>query len=125
MLHSQISQHRNGNIFHNPIKNSEAPDYHEIIKRPMDLKTIKARVKDGAISNSLEFQRDVYLMFANAMMYNRPGSDIYQMAEEVMFLWIHCLVNSSHCFPSQMMIESEVHINTFRQTEGFVRSTHS
>ncbi|KIK98050.1 hypothetical protein PAXRUDRAFT_824323 [Paxillus rubicundulus Ve08.2h10] len=104
LLHSQISQHRNGNIFHNPIKNSEAPDYHEIIKRPMDLKTIKTRVKDGIISNSLEFQRDVYIMFANAMMYNRPGSDIYQMAEE-------------------MMTESEVHINAFRQTEGFVRST--
>ena len=34
MLHSQISQHRNGNIFHNPIKNSEAPDYREIVKRP-------------------------------------------------------------------------------------------
>ncbi|KAH0840145.1 Bromodomain-containing protein [Lanmaoa asiatica] len=106
MLHSQISQHRNGNIFHNPIKNSEAPDYHDIIKRPMDLKTIKARVKDGVISNSLEFQRDVYLMFANAMMYNRPASDIYHMAEE-------------------MMAESEVHINTFRQTEGFIRSTRS
>ncbi|KAI9574452.1 hypothetical protein HD554DRAFT_2047150 [Boletus coccyginus] len=105
-LHSQISQHRNGNIFHNPIKNSEAPDYHDIIKRPMDLKTIKARVKDGIISNSLEFQRDVYLMFANAMMYNRPTSDIYHMAEE-------------------MMAESEVHINTFRQTEGFIRSTRS
>ncbi|KAG6378941.1 Bromodomain-containing protein [Boletus reticuloceps] len=106
MLHSQISQHRNGNIFHNPIKNSEAPDYHDIIKRPMDLKTIKARVKDGIISNSLEFQRDVYLMFANAMMYNRPTSDIYHMAEE-------------------MMAESEMHINTFRQTEGFIRSTRS
>lgn len=49
----------------------------------MDLKTIKARIKDGLISNSLEFQRDVYLMFANAMMYNRPGSDIYAMTEEV------------------------------------------
>ena len=83
MLHSQISQHRNGNIFHNPIKNSEAPDYHEIVKRPMDLKTIKTRIKDGAISNSAEFQRDVYLMFANSMMYNRPKSDIYNMAEEV------------------------------------------
>lgn len=83
LLHSQISQHRNGTIFHNPIKNSEAPDYHEIVKRPMDLKTIKARFKDGAISNSLEFQRDIYLMFANAMMYNRPGSDIYSMAEDV------------------------------------------
>jgi bromodomain-containing protein 8 len=83
MLHSQISAHRNGNIFHNPIKNSEAPGYRDIVKRPMDLKTIKAKIKDGAISNSLEFQRDVYLMFANAMMYNRPGSDIYTMTEDV------------------------------------------
>jgi bromodomain-containing protein 8 len=83
LIHSQISQHRNGNIFHHPIKRSDAPDYHDIVKRPMDLKTIKARVRDGVISNAIEFQRDVFLMFANAMMYNRPGSDIHQMAEEV------------------------------------------
>ena len=49
----------------------------------MDLKTIKARIKDGVIRTSIDFQRDVYLMFANAMMYNRPGSDIALMAEEV------------------------------------------
>lgn len=48
----------------------------------MDLKTIKARIKDGVIRTSRDFQRDVYLMFANAMMYNRPGSDIALMAEE-------------------------------------------
>ncbi|KAG6844906.1 hypothetical protein H0H87_002605 [Tephrocybe sp. NHM501043] len=101
MLHSQISQHRNGNIFHNPIKNSEAPDYHEIVKRPMDLKTIKMRVKDGSITNSQEYQRDIMLMFANAMMYNRPGSDVHTMAED-------------------MMVESEDHIKAFRQTEGLV-----
>ncbi|KAG1752749.1 uncharacterized protein EDB91DRAFT_1294007 [Suillus paluster] len=106
LLHSQISQHRNGNIFHNPIKPSEAPDYHDIIKRPMDLKTIKARIKDGVIRTSRDFQRDVYLMFANAMMYNRPGSDIALMAEE-------------------MMLESEGHINTFRQTEGYLRNARA
>ncbi|KAK0242824.1 hypothetical protein EDD85DRAFT_812731 [Armillaria nabsnona] len=107
MLHSQISQHRSGNIFHNPIKASEAPDYRDIVKRPVDLKTIKAKIKDGIISNSLEYQRDIYLMFANAMMYNRPGSDIYSMTED-------------------MMCESEVMINTHRQTEGYLsnRKTH-
>lgn len=94
MLHSQISQHRNGNIFHNPIKDSEAPDYREIVKRPMDLKTIKARVKDGGIKNTPEFQRDVWLMFANAMMYNRPDSDIYTMAGEVRAL---CSLYTSSC----------------------------
>ena len=118
MLHSQISQHRNGNIFHNPIKNSEAPDYHEIVKRPMDLKTIKTRVKDGVIANSLEFQRDIYLMFANAMMYNRPGSDVHAMAEDV---------SLTSCYPIpifhslQMMLESEGQITAFRQTEGLVK----
>ncbi|KIK48921.1 hypothetical protein CY34DRAFT_797711 [Suillus luteus UH-Slu-Lm8-n1] len=106
LLHSQISQHRNGNIFHNPIKPTEAPDYHEIIKRPMDLKTIKARIKDRVIRTSREFQRDVYLMFANAMMYNRPESDIALMAEE-------------------MMLESENHINMFRQTEGYLRNART
>ncbi|KIL70022.1 hypothetical protein M378DRAFT_6965 [Amanita muscaria Koide BX008] len=102
MLHAQISQHRNGNIFHNPIKTSDASDYHEIVKRPIDLKTIKGRVKDGLIANSLEYQRDIYLMFANAMMYNVPGSDVHGMAED-------------------MMLESEAHVSSFRQTEGLVR----
>jgi bromodomain-containing protein 8 len=88
-VYSQISQHRNGTIFHNPIKPSEAPDYHEVVKKPIDLKTIKARIKDGLISNSLEFQRDIYLMFANAMMYNRPGSDVYTMAEDVSLVGLH------------------------------------
>ncbi|KAI9466996.1 hypothetical protein BJY52DRAFT_1235753 [Lactarius psammicola] len=105
MVHSQISQHRNGNIFHNPIKKSEAPDYYDIVKRPMDLKTVKARIREGQIASSAEFQRDVYLMFANSLMYNRPGSDIYTMAEE-------------------MMLESEAQINTFRQTEGIIKGSH-
>lgn len=90
MLHSQISQHRNGNIFHNPIKDSEAPDYHEIVKRPMDLKTMKTKIKDGLISNSDDYQRDLYLMFANAMMYNRPKSDIFRMAQEVCDCVLRC-----------------------------------
>ncbi|KAI5124809.1 hypothetical protein M0805_005440 [Coniferiporia weirii] len=100
MLHSQIQTHRNGTIFHNPIKPSEAPDYRDIVKRPMDLKTIKNRVRDGVIGTSSEYQRDIYLMFANSLMYNRPNSDIYVMAEE-------------------MMLDSEAHINSFRQTEVF------
>lgn len=83
LLHAQISQHRNGNIFHNPIKKSEAPDYYDIVKHPMDLKTIKARIKDNVLINSLQFHRDICLMFMNAMMYNRPRSDIFKMAEEV------------------------------------------
>jgi hypothetical protein len=83
MLHSQIYQLRGGNIFHNPIKKSEAPDYYEIVRRPMDLKTVKARTKDGLVSSTDHFKRDVYLMFANAIMYNRPGTSVNGIAAEV------------------------------------------
>lgn len=97
MLHAQISAHRNGTIFHHPIKPSEAPDYRDIVKRPMDLKTIKNRVRDGSISTSREYQRDIYLMLANSLMYNRPNSDIYVMAEEVIqssYLLYHLFMQS-------------------------------
>ena len=83
LLHDQICQLRNGSIFHGPVKVSDAPDYYEIVRRPIDLKAIKTKIRDGQITNSLEYQRDIYLMFANSMMYNRPDSDLYKMAEEV------------------------------------------
>lgn len=83
LLLNSISEHRNGSLFLNPIKRSDAPDYFDIVKRPMDLKTIKQRIRDGTISDLVEFERDVYLTFANAMMYNAPSSEIYKMAAEV------------------------------------------
>jgi len=85
----------------------------------MDLKTIKARVKDGAISNSLEFQRDVYLMFANAMMYNRPGSDVYTMAEDASVPPIIIFFQYTDIASPQMMLDSERQIMNFKQTESF------
>ncbi|WWD03574.1 hypothetical protein V865_001628 [Kwoniella europaea PYCC6329] len=79
-----IAQHRNGNVFQNPVKKSDASDYYQVIKRPMDLKTIRARIKDGLITGIEEFERDVLLIFANAMMYNNPDTPTYEMAKEML-----------------------------------------
>lgn len=49
----------------------------------MDLKAIKARIKDGKIANVDEFERDILLMFTNAMLFNEPTSDIHGMADAV------------------------------------------
>ncbi|ORY26701.1 hypothetical protein BCR39DRAFT_540478 [Naematelia encephala] len=78
-----VSGHRNGNVFLGPVKKSDAPDYYEIIKRPMDLKTIRQRIRDNQVLSIDEFERDVALMFTNAMMYNSPGSQVYEMAEQM------------------------------------------
>jgi bromodomain-containing protein 8 len=83
LLHQQISTHRSGAIFHAPIRAQDAPDYKDVILEPTDLKTIKGKVRDGTISNSKEYQREIYRMFANAMMYNPPHSEVYHLTEEV------------------------------------------
>jgi len=54
-----------------------------LIKEPRDLKTIKAMVKDGRIQNAAELERDILLMFANAIMYNKTDSDIYNWSKEM------------------------------------------
>ncbi|EJD53604.1 hypothetical protein AURDEDRAFT_110416 [Auricularia subglabra TFB-10046 SS5] len=85
VLHSEISGHRTGNIFHRPVTKAEAPDYYDIVKRPMDLGTIKRRfTKSNEISNPIEYQRDLNLMFCNSLMYNRPNSDLHEMARNMM-----------------------------------------
>jgi hypothetical protein len=57
LLWSEISNHKNGAMFMNPIKENIAPRYYEIVKRPMDLKQIKQRIRDGV--GGAEKQLDV------------------------------------------------------------------
>ncbi|KAI9286196.1 hypothetical protein BC943DRAFT_359373 [Umbelopsis sp. AD052] len=84
LLWSEISNHKNGAMFMNPIKENIAPRYYEIVKRPMDLKQIKQRIRDGTIRNTLEFERDILLMLTNSLIYNKEGTEVYQMALEML-----------------------------------------
>lgn len=59
-----IASHRFGTIFESPVRKSDAPDYYSVIKKPMDLKTIKGRIKEGRIERIDELERDVLLMFS-------------------------------------------------------------
>ncbi|KAF9581004.1 Bromodomain-containing protein 8, partial [Lunasporangiospora selenospora] len=84
MIWSDIANHRFGAVFMQPIKEQDAPGYYYMIKRPMDLKSIKERIRDGQITNADEFHRDVLLMFMNAIMYNNEDTEIHQMALAMM-----------------------------------------
>uniref|UniRef100_A0A8C4WN50 Bromodomain containing 8 n=1 Tax=Gopherus evgoodei TaxID=1825980 RepID=A0A8C4WN50_9SAUR len=50
---------------------------------PMDLSTIKKNIENGLIRTTAEFQRDIMLMFQNAVMYNSSDHDVYHMAVEM------------------------------------------
>jgi len=77
------SHHKYANLFVNPVTDEIAPGYSVVIKRPIDLKTIKSKVDNGQISNTAEFQRDFMLMFTNAIMYNNSDQDIFAMTNEM------------------------------------------
>ena len=49
----------------------------------MDLTTIKKNVEAGTIRTTDHFQRDMMLMFTNALMYNNSDQDIHHMAAEM------------------------------------------
>ena len=55
----------------------------DALYRPMDLSTIKKNIDSGLIRTTAEFQRDMMLMFINAMMYNSVEHDVHQMAVEM------------------------------------------
>ncbi|KAG0261638.1 Bromodomain-containing protein 8 [Mortierella polycephala] len=93
MIWTDIANHRFGAVFMHPIKEQDAPGYYYMIKRPMDLKSIKERIRDGQIANADEFHRDVLLMFMNALMYNREDTEVYQMALAMMNEVEHVIKN--------------------------------
>lgn len=49
----------------------------------MDLSAIKKNIESGVIRTTAEFQRDIMLMFQNAVMYNSSDHDVYHMALEM------------------------------------------
>ncbi|XP_018107763.1 bromodomain-containing protein 8 isoform X5 [Xenopus laevis] len=77
------ANHRYANVFLQPVTDDIAPGYHSIVHRPMDLSTIKKNIETGLIRSTAEFQRDIMLMFQNAVMYNSSDHDVYHMAVEM------------------------------------------
>ncbi|KAM7452382.1 Bromodomain-containing protein 8 [Porites harrisoni] len=77
------ANHKYANVFLHPVTDDEAPGYHSIVFRPMDLSSIKKSIENGTIRTTSEFQRDMMLMFQNALMYNSADHDVYRMAEEM------------------------------------------
>jgi hypothetical protein len=59
------------------------PDYHKIIKRPMDLGTIKKRLENNYYWKSQECVDDFQVMFDNCYIYNKPGEDVVLMAQSL------------------------------------------
>ena len=58
-------------------------DYHDIIKHPMDLGTVKKNLDQGNYSAPIEFADDVRKIFNNCYTYNPPNHDVVSMARKL------------------------------------------
>ncbi|KAM6055078.1 bromodomain-containing protein 8-like [Theristicus caerulescens] len=78
-----VASHRYSGPFLKAVSEKQAPGYTDVVKRPMDLTSIKRRLSKGHIQSMVQFQRDLMLMFQNAVMYNSFNHHVHRMAMEM------------------------------------------
>ncbi|KAH0481705.1 MAG: uncharacterized protein KVP18_004615 [Porospora cf. gigantea A] len=79
-LVEQANKHEAAWPFKKPVSPDEAPDYHEVIKNPMDLQTVKRKAKDKQYPKPQAFLQDMMLIFDNCRFYNREDTIYYKYA---------------------------------------------
>ncbi|XP_032303415.1 H/ACA ribonucleoprotein complex subunit 2 isoform X1 [Coturnix japonica] len=78
-----IASHRCSGPFLKAVSEKQAPGYSEVVKRPMDLTSIKRGLAKGHIRSLAQFQCSLMLMFQNAIMYNAANHHVHRMALEM------------------------------------------
>jgi len=69
--------------FLEPVDENLLPQYYEIIKNPMDLKSIKDKLDLKSYKGVDEFSNDLRLITENCHKFNDQGSDVYRCGTEL------------------------------------------
>ncbi|KAK7913319.1 hypothetical protein WMY93_013530 [Mugilogobius chulae] len=110
--------------FHEPVS-PLARHYYQIIKRPMDLSVIRARLNksNSKFYNSPDqFVADVYLMFKNCAKFNYPDSEVAQAGRSLESFFNARLkeVFGEQVFPGlDPDSDSDEYDEVYRSSEGF------
>uniref|UniRef100_A0A6Q2YZZ0 Histone acetyltransferase n=1 Tax=Esox lucius TaxID=8010 RepID=A0A6Q2YZZ0_ESOLU len=75
-----VKSHQNAWPFMEPVKKTEAPGYYQVIRFPMDLKTMSERLKSRYYTTRKLFMADMQRIFTNCREYNPPESEYYKCA---------------------------------------------
>jgi len=80
-----LMQHRHSLPFRKPVDAAllNLPDYHEIIKEPMDFGTIKSRLEKNSYCSAQDCIQDFKLVFSNCYSYNQPEDEIVRNARDL------------------------------------------
>ncbi|KAL8143683.1 hypothetical protein V2J09_016715 [Rumex salicifolius] len=70
-------------VYADPVDPEELPDYHEVIKHPMDFSTLRKKLTNGEYASLEQFEKDVFLLCSNAMQYNAPDTIYFRQARSI------------------------------------------
>ena len=85
-----VWKHQFGWPFQTPVDalKLNIPDYHKIIKHPMDFGTIKKRLDNDYYYSAKTCIKDFNTVFTNCYVYNKAGEDIVVMAQTLEKLFL-------------------------------------
>ncbi|XP_055923765.1 bromodomain adjacent to zinc finger domain protein 1A [Eupeodes corollae] len=102
-LLNDIMKNENSWPFLRPVTHSEVPDYHTIIKEPMDFAKVKSKLNMGKYTINEELLKDIELVFKNCDIYNQEGNEIYEAGSALeKFVMQQCKERNLPFQPSDM-----------------------
>ena len=84
-LLSYLSKNRHGYLFKDPVDPEKLgiPDYFNIVKKPMDISTIRKKMRENEYTTVNQVLSDIELMWDNAFLFNRGNAVIIQCTQEI------------------------------------------
>lgn len=72
--------------FRQPVQKKDAPDYFDVVKKPMDLATVRKNMESEVIKSPIEFYESMMQIVKNAFLYNAKNSDLWGLAAELQLI---------------------------------------
>lgn len=80
----KLKMHKSSWPFRMPVDpvSQAVPNYYEVVKQPMDLKSIDRKIKAHQYQNQKEFDRDIRLIIANSYAFNSQDTVYYALTKD-------------------------------------------
>ncbi|KAM0681564.1 hypothetical protein GINT2_000077 [Glugoides intestinalis] len=99
------------NAFHRPVSLKKFPNYAMLIKNPIDLGTIKSKIKTAEYTKYDDFLKDLKQMRHNCVLYNGPSHSLTEIADNIYNQGLKYQQDNTHDIKKiELQIEEE-HLN--------------